>query len=376
MYEKDLEEKITELISLGREGDYWDFKKLPHSNPSDLLHDIICLANSLSRNSKHIIIGVSDPEEGCVVEGLFPDTEHRKKQHHYNDFLRDKKFAGDIRPSITLHTLEIENKEIDVLVIDDTCFKPYYLIQDTDGIKAFHIYTRFGDTNTPKNSSADLYYAEKLWQQRFGLDLPPIDRFEMLLGQENMWNIDVGNREYSHHKHSPEYQIRFCKTHEGREPYSHYFPNPKSFFGKLQLMYFSTVLYETGYCGLDEFRIPNVTPHIENLEIEGTDWFYYYFEMDSIEWKINKLLGLFWMSYLNPDYWPFVVFHDSIERERFNQYLIDTGNDFLKLSPDEHDLRIAKQIDEDGEGGDVGPEYIGKTVRAFREWRSIDDIWK
>jgi len=370
--QRNIEDEILDLISLGREGDYWDFKELPHSNNSKLLHDILCLANSPSRRTKYLIIGVADPEEGCVIIGLLPDTPNRKKRNDYHDFIRDKNFAGDIRPSISLYTLIVEDKEIDVIAIDDTHFKPYYLTKDTNGVKAYHIYTRIGDTNTPINSSADLYYTEKLWQQRFGLDLSPIDRFETLLDQEKMWNIDVGNREFSHHKQSPEFQIRFCETNKGWEPYSHYFPNKTSFFGKLQLLYFSTVLFETGYCGLDDFRIPTVTPNIERVIIEDKDWFYYYFEMDSLEWKINNLLGLFWMRYLKQDSWPFLVFYSSEERKSFNQFLIDKGIEFLKIPPSKSDLAIARRIKKDGESGGIGPEYIGKTVRELTEWRNYN----
>jgi len=369
MYE-EFTDKISELIALGHEGEYWDFKKFPHSNTSDLLHDIICLSNSLNRHEKYLIIGVSDPADGCNVEGLNSNTENRKKQHHYHDFLRDKKFAGDIRPSLSLYTIYISGKEIDVIVIDDSRLKPFYLTEDTLGLKAYHIYTRIGDTNTPKVGSADLYYTEKLWQQRFGLDLSPIKRFELLLDQEDMWNIDVGNKEYSHHTQSPEYQIRFCRTHVGWEPYSHYFPNIKTFFGNLQLIYFSTVLLELSYCGLDEFRIPTITPKIEYLEIIDKKWFYYYFEMDSIEWKINKLLGLYWMNYLKPPYWPFLVFQSEEERKEFNNYLLSIGEDFLNLPMDKHDEYLKEKIIKDGKGGGIGPEYIGKTNRIFLKWKN------
>ena len=42
-----LKEEILQLINSQREGDYWDFKVEPHENNASLLHDIICLANSL-----------------------------------------------------------------------------------------------------------------------------------------------------------------------------------------------------------------------------------------------------------------------------------------------------------------------------------------
>jgi hypothetical protein len=47
MSEEKFEIEIRKLISLGTEGDYWDFKAEWHGNNSDLLHDIICMANKV-----------------------------------------------------------------------------------------------------------------------------------------------------------------------------------------------------------------------------------------------------------------------------------------------------------------------------------------
>ena len=40
-------EEILQLIAFRQEGEYWDFKKEWHKNKSDLLHDIICMANKM-----------------------------------------------------------------------------------------------------------------------------------------------------------------------------------------------------------------------------------------------------------------------------------------------------------------------------------------
>ena len=47
-----LQATITQLISVQHEGDYWDFKRKWHKNLADLLHDIICLANSPTTTEK------------------------------------------------------------------------------------------------------------------------------------------------------------------------------------------------------------------------------------------------------------------------------------------------------------------------------------
>lgn len=53
-------EEVLRLIAFRQEGEYWDFKKEWHKNKSDLLHDIICMANNLSNHDGLIIIGVNE----------------------------------------------------------------------------------------------------------------------------------------------------------------------------------------------------------------------------------------------------------------------------------------------------------------------------
>ncbi len=42
-----IQEEAPKLIALKREGAYWDFKKEWHKDNSELIHDILCLANNL-----------------------------------------------------------------------------------------------------------------------------------------------------------------------------------------------------------------------------------------------------------------------------------------------------------------------------------------
>lgn len=72
----DLKNKILELIERHAEGEYWDFKQQWHSNNADLLHDIICMANSLANRDCYIIIGVEDGSYNV----LGVDDENRKNQ--------------------------------------------------------------------------------------------------------------------------------------------------------------------------------------------------------------------------------------------------------------------------------------------------------
>ena len=50
--------ELKQLISLKHEGGYWDFKREWFDNTTDLLHDIICMANNLENRDAYIIIGI------------------------------------------------------------------------------------------------------------------------------------------------------------------------------------------------------------------------------------------------------------------------------------------------------------------------------
>ena len=128
----ELLEEIQRLIALETEGDYWDFKEMWHNNKASLLHDIICMANNQVGRDAYIIFGVSDSksQDGVKVKGV--QQAGRKDQQHLIDFLRDKKFAGGVRPPVYLQTLEILDeagvyKQVDVAIIQNSSKTPFFL---------------------------------------------------------------------------------------------------------------------------------------------------------------------------------------------------------------------------------------------------------
>ena len=171
--------EITQLISLKQEGEYWDFKREWHKNKSDLLHDIICMANNLTGHNGYIIIGVDEENDYSLID-VSKNTDRYNTQKIV-DFLSTKKFAGYIRPKVYVETLYIENNYIDVLIVISDKNVPYYLVERYESISQNNIYTRIGDTNTPINKSADINDIEKLWKRRFGIDLTVIERFKRYL---------------------------------------------------------------------------------------------------------------------------------------------------------------------------------------------------
>ena len=184
-------EIIKNLISQKKEGDYWDFKQEWDKNNADLIRDILSLSNNIDhKGDRYLIFGVTDPP-ACKVVGC---NSPRKTQADLLDLFSNIVFAGSIIPDIRLETCNIDESEIDVVIIRDKSFKPYFLQKEyKDGKEYVHagtIYSRVGDKNTAKDSTADLYHTEKMWCEGLGLDKTPLKRMQQYLQDFNGWHSD------------------------------------------------------------------------------------------------------------------------------------------------------------------------------------------
>ena len=212
---KKLEEEIKSLIELHTEGIYWDFKKQWYENNSDLLHDIICMANSPANRDCYIIIGIED--NTYIPCGV--DNTNRKNQQNVIDLLRQKpKWAGGYIPEVYVKTISIFDKDIDILIIKQSDNTPFYLLEDYKGggspLYKGAIYTRKGDTNTPKTSTADIFDTEILWKRRFGLLYNPSQRAKNYLKDLENWEMVDGeidiygiSRFFYYYRLDPDYTV-------------------------------------------------------------------------------------------------------------------------------------------------------------------------
>jgi hypothetical protein len=336
---QNINNKILELIHSKRESDYWDFKREPHSNNASLLHDIICLSNSLHKGEKYLIIGVADPVDNCEIIGLTNGQKNRKSQSNLIDFLREKPFAGGIRPEVEIETILINNLEIDIIKIKDNPFKPYYLTEDFRDrdkyVKANHIYTRIVDTNTPINKSADLYYIEKMWYQRFGLDLSPSERFKQLLKKPEEWFEDFGNTTYAYHKTFPEFRIEFSDPEEMWEPFCEFYDNTKGYFGKAIFKYQLNILFELTYIYCDEMRILLANPSTNYLRVADNEYWYYYYDLSTWDGIFLQFLRNKKMDFSSRGLGaPFLIFENSKEVKKFHNYLKENKDIIDSVQPD------------------------------------------
>ena len=74
----DLKSGVLDLIERCTEGEYWDFKEQWYCNNVDLIHDILCMANSPANRDCYVIIGIKDK----TYEVLGVDVKNRKNQQN------------------------------------------------------------------------------------------------------------------------------------------------------------------------------------------------------------------------------------------------------------------------------------------------------
>ena len=345
-----LYEEIRDLIDLKIEGDYWDFKEAWHSNKACLLHDIICMANNQVGKDAYIIIGVSDSKspDGVKIKGV--TEENRKDQQHLIDFLRNKKFAGGIRPSVYIQTLDFQDdkgtgQQVDVIIVKESVKTPFFLSENfrdnNKEVRAGYIYTRIGDTNTAIDAIADMDKIEYLWRKRFGIDLSASERLLRLLDSPDDWVGDLNCSNFKYHKFFPEFQIHITEL-ENQEQFSDnvimkniadHQCDTQYLVGDVVIRYHSTIIYKEHVLYLDGGRhlipFPEVkTIYMDDVIAREPSLTYIYLNMDSISGKLFECFAITEHNWyggrwnLHPGV-GFLVFWNEAEQKQFDAFVSD-----------------------------------------------------
>lgn len=265
-----------------RESEWLDFKQEYHDNNASLLHDMLCLANSYAESDRYLVFGVSDAR---AVVGVVGDA-NRKTNANLQDFLRQANFNRI--PTCVIETRDIGGLEVDFLTIKNRPDKPFFLTRDYDyrgqRVRNGVAYTRLGDTNIPKDSSAPDDHVELMWRERFGIGLNPLQRMQRLLDEPDRWRKMKGD-EYLYCEQFPEFTVVDGETYAESfsEPWTRHFPDPTAHSFEVQLRYHSTLLETVTFVSCDggRYRVPMPQPHT------GTDGqLRYTISMSSVGWKL------------------------------------------------------------------------------------------
>ena len=295
---------ISDLINRKAEGPYWDFKLKHHYSKAKFIHDVLCLANTRHTGDRFLIFGVSN--KGYSVHSINDDAG-RRTQADIATLFRDNasKFFQSRFPDFYLREIKIDGTVIDVLVIADAPDKPYYLVEDyvesipTDPpgraekvtVHAHHIYSRVCDANTPIDASTQPHEIERMWRERFGLDMPPLERAKRYLTEPEAWSPLVENISSNvayYHANFPEFTLRATAAESGRDCHQEWTRGEiridNNHAGFFELRYHQTLLHRIPYVSFDDHKKAMVAP---KWEARGPGRFYFY-EADSIEYVFQK----------------------------------------------------------------------------------------
>lgn len=307
MTNDQLDEIIMELLHLGVEGEYWDFKEKPYffegqsdkdknKKKGDLLHDIICMANNLSNRDAFIIMGIQDKPVKITGAKQF---SNKWTQESYQDFLQNLTWAGDMIPIVEFRT--IHNGELDVLIIKKSNRVPFYITKKCNKVRENQIYVRKGSKNTAIDSQAEIGDIEKLFEFRFGLTPYPKERVINYISDHGHW-IEM-KEDYEtcswYYEKFPEYTIELSRDPDNETlaspDYAYVQMNCKSSWQILRVKYHQTTLMEYTAHYVDETRGVVVAPRFSSIKIRedetlvSTKQYCYYFQ-ECTEIKLMFLL--------------------------------------------------------------------------------------
>lgn len=324
---------IKRLISLKQEGSYWDFKREWYSQDkkADLLHDIICMANNLSNRDGYIIIGID--EENDYSTFSLKDDINRKNTQQLVDFLRDKHFAGGVRPVVSVESNLFGENNLDVIVVHNSDETPFYLTDNYQSVMSNNIYTRVMDSNTPKNKSADISHIEMLWKKRFGLLASPLERMKIYLHDATLWDesSDDNSIEKLYYRFSPEFTIQSV-IDDSKDGYQYYLFNQTDIHPRwydINLYYHQTMLTSLEGLSLDGGRYFTPSPRTDGVsltEYHNWDVTFKYFIKNSMDYIVHEF-------YYHPDGDDQTIAHDKFmecilvfdnenEKEKFKEFIL------------------------------------------------------
>lgn len=385
MDKSELTKEIENLRSLGREGGYWDFKREWYKDRADLLLDIICMANNLVNRDCFLIIGIVDGT--MEVVGVEDDKSHRLSLNRLSHLLTGKKMFADHIPEIDLQTIEMEGHEVDVIVIKNTIYTPYYLNKDYQDNKfapsdngskkgkkivAGNVYVRKDDCNVGIDCQPPFSYVEQLWKKRFGMNLSIMEKFGLYLNDIEKWNCDWGNKNYAYHKEFPDFRLeRDDQRQDGWCPQAVFYLDPSTYTFKLNLVHNNAVIYETELWCFDGFR--KFLPQAKVGSVPSISCFWYsYYDLSTIE---GKLLTLFTRgkndisSRFPSNFNQFLIFENAEERKSFDKYLechfFDYSDDQIMEA---YRFQIKEELREHGPSKHSAFQ-VGKAAKIYETWK-------
>lgn len=153
----EFEDEVKEMIDCHQECDYLDFKEYDYqpSHKSELIKDILALANSHSIRNKYIIIGIAEENNVCK-EIMGVDIGHIRDEAEFQQIINTYIYENLI---VNYKLMKMNDKDILIIQIpaSNNANRPFMVKKQIDRLKENEIYIRRGST-TGLASKKDLEY--------------------------------------------------------------------------------------------------------------------------------------------------------------------------------------------------------------------------
>ena len=267
-------------------------------------------------------------------------------------------------------------------MIKDHPEKPYYLQKEysKNGIRLNPgtIYARVRDSNTPSDQVASTQDIERMWRQRFGLDLTPFQQVQHYLSDRSRWSETSAT--VWHYSLFPEFTIspteEETRTVNAGESWVRAAINPCAFVRPFNICFHQTVLVKITCIYYDEMREITPAPSMTVID-DANDLWFYSLTADTLEFLFlqfltgasrDQLLQEGLRGGRGPDV-PVVLFGSGEERQAFLEELVCKPvrvEEWHKLIIGDCDPIISEQ--------DKKIVAFGKAVmKRFMEWRQRND---
>ena len=256
------------------ESNWLDFKSQWPDHTAEFVFDILCMANSDSPNDRFIVYGYDES-----LKKIVDDNKRKWSNDNIFDILDRANFSNI--PEISINTITVDGKKLDIITISKTNKRPYFLTKDmaftTKGnstnriIRAGVVYTRTGSKNTAHNESATENQISEMWRERFGLNLSPKERLQTYIKDTKNWPpVDNPLNDNSlisfYYSPFPEFTISFVNV-----DYADYDPKfcSSNYFGKTIgssadshwfIKYHDTILMSGSFSIMDNHRNMLIAP--------------------------------------------------------------------------------------------------------------------
>lgn len=345
-----------------------DFKEewYGRNEKAEIARDILSFVNTTHHKDCYIFIGISDDLE---IVGVDPNDSNRKNQNDFLDMIRHWPTANYIIPKVSLFEFKVDSKIIDVIRIFNTTEVPVYfnkgyptkISRDKRSgewqISPNQVFTRIGDVNTPRDSSADYNIIKDLWQKSFHLDLSIYKQYEYKLKDVSNWRY-IENEDTSGfiYQLDPDYFILIEDDNMNRnqvEAYSIDVIDCRVGWDILKLKYRHLTIGNYMLTYLDGARGMLVPPDYGFIKKDNTfleTYSYYKYLKTDIRYILNQMIHTAFSN--NSDFKHtlrnfvlpnIVIYEDKVEQEKTEENLIKTiSEDLDSIVPDEEEISSAR----------------------------------